>query len=184
VSEKNAGTVPGFLSTVWSDKLPGLASDWRNQPWASMVVSGERSRMVFVESLSPATEPLGCEPKIPRTYTCRPTSKNVSLFAFTDTFTSVFRGFRLSNSPRIGTALGQVPMICRQSGRIMAPNSRRSRSLSENGVIRKLRSGAECKTNTEIPFFSVRLRMGRVSLAVPKDVKRIRPKQPTTPQNS
>jgi len=64
-----------------------------------------------------------------------------------------FRGFRLSESPRIGTALGQVPMICRQSCRILAPNSRGSRSLLGNGVIRKLRSRAEWETNTEIPFF-------------------------------
>jgi hypothetical protein len=102
---------------------------------------------------APATEPLGSEPKIPSTYTCRSTSKNVGLFAFAYTFPSVFRGFRLSNSPRIGTALGQVPMICRQSCRILAPNSRRSRSLLGNGVIRRLRSGVEWETNTEIPFF-------------------------------
>ena len=100
-----------------------------------------------------ATELLGCEPKIPRTYKCRPTSENVGLFAFHDTLPSVFRGFRLSNSPRIGTALGQVPMICRQSGRILVPNSRRSRSLSVNGVIRRLRSGAERDTNEGIQGF-------------------------------
>ena len=114
-----------------------------------------------------ATEPLGCEPKIPRTYRCRPTSKNVGLFAFTDTFTSVFRGFSVSDSPRIGTALGQVPMICRQSGWILAPNSRRSRSLSGIGVIRRLRSRPEWETNTEVPIFPMRLGVGTGSLAVP-----------------
>ncbi len=118
-----------------------------------MVVSGERSRMVFEESVFPATETLGCEPKIPRTYKCRPTSKHVGLFAFYASFPSGFRGFNVSDSPRIGTALGQVPMICRQSCQILAPNSRRSRSLSENGVIRRLRSEADWETNTEIPYF-------------------------------
>ena len=131
-----------------------------------------------------ATEPLGCEPKIPKTYKCRLTSKNVGLFAFTDTFTSVFRGFRLSDSPRIGTALGQVPMICRQSCRILAPNSPRSRSLSGNGVIRRLQSVAEWETNNENQCFSMRLGIGRVSLAVPNDVRQTRPKQPITRQNS
>jgi hypothetical protein len=38
------------------DQLIGLFSHWRNQPWASMMVSGERSRMVFDESAAPATE--------------------------------------------------------------------------------------------------------------------------------
>ena len=135
-------------------------------------------------SLDLATDPLGSEPKIPRTYKCRPTSKNVGLFAFTDTFPSVFRGFRLSDSPRNGTTLGQVPMICRQSGRILAPNSRRSRSLLGNGVILRLRSVAEWETNNENQCFSMRLGIGRVSLAVPNDVRQIRPKQPITRQNS
>ena len=107
-----------------------------------------------------ATESLGCEPKLPRTYTCWPTSKNVGLFAFADTFPSVFRGFRLSDFPRVGTALGQVPMICRQTCRILAPNSRPSGSLLGNGVIRRLRSVAEWEANTEFQFFQVRLRMG------------------------
>ena len=100
-----------------------------------------------------ATEPLGCEPKIPRTYKCRPTSKDVGLFAFIDTFHSVFLGSRLSDSPRIGTTLGQVPMIRRQYGWILAPNSRGSRSLLGIGVIRRLRSEADWETNTEIPYF-------------------------------
>lgn len=137
----------------WSNQRSGLASHDRVQPWASMIVSGEMSRLVFDESLSPATDPLGCEPKIPRTYKCRPTSKNAGLFAFHDYFLGVFRGFRLSNFPRIGTALCQVPMIRRQSCLILAPNSRRSRSLSGIRVIRRLRSGVEWETNTEIPFF-------------------------------
>jgi hypothetical protein len=87
----------------WSNQRSGLASHHRVQPWASLIVSGERSRVVFDWRFYPATDPLGSEPEIPRTYTCRPTSKNVGLFAFHDYFLSVFQGFRLSNSPRIGT---------------------------------------------------------------------------------
>jgi len=146
-----------------------------------MGVSGESSLFRFVESLAPATEPLGCEPKIPRTYRCRPTSKNVGLFAFSDAFSSVLRGFGLSNSPRIGTALGQVPVIRQPSGRILAPNSRHSRSLSGNGVIRRLRSGVEWETNTETPLFPVRLGIGSGSLAVQDDDSQIRPKKAITP---
>ena len=115
--------------------------------------SKSQNPAVFGSNPVSATETLGCEPKIPRTYKYRPTFKNVGLFAFYDTFTSVFRGFRLSDSPRNGTTLGQVPMICRQSCGILAPNSPRSRSLSGNGVIRRLRSEAEWETNNEIPYF-------------------------------
>jgi hypothetical protein len=139
-----ASVAPGI-----GDQLIGLFSHWRNQSWASMVVSGERFRIVFEESLAPATEPLGSEAKRPRTYKCRPTSKNVGLFAFTDTFPSVFLGFGLSESPGVAAALGKDPMIRRQSGRILAANSRQSRSLLGNGVMRKLRSRAERKTNNE-----------------------------------
>ena len=103
---------------------------------------------VFGSNPVSATEPLGSEPEIPRAYKCRPASKNVGLFAFHDTLPSVFLGFRFSNSPRIGTTLGQVPMICRQSCRILSPTSRRSRSLLGIGVIRRLRSRADWETNT------------------------------------
>ena len=67
--------------------------------------------LFFVFPLCLPTEPLGCEPKTSRTYTCRPTSKNVGLFAFADISPFVLQGFRLSDSPRVGTTFGQVPMI-------------------------------------------------------------------------
>ena len=83
---------------------------------------------------APATEPLGCEPKIPRTYRCRPTSKNVGLFAFTDAFTSVFRGFRLSNSPpdrdRSWPSSDDLPTVLPDLGPKLSPFSE---SLGKRG---------------------------------------------------
>jgi hypothetical protein len=53
---------------------------------------------------------------------------------FLQHFHQCFPGFRLSDSPRIGTALGQVPMIRLQFGRILAPKlSPFSESLGKRG---------------------------------------------------
>jgi hypothetical protein len=41
---------------AWSNQLSGLASHYWNQPWASMMVSGESSLLVFDESLSLAAD--------------------------------------------------------------------------------------------------------------------------------
>ena len=95
-------------------------------------------------------ESLGSEGKIPRTYKCRPTSKNVGLFAFYDTFPSVSLGFGLSKSPGVATTLGEDPMIRRQSFRILAANSRCYRSLL---VIRLYESCDRARSGKRTPKF-------------------------------